>query len=176
MSQPLLNATDFAKFRSKDQDWFLGTVGQTIRDFCGWHIFPELAVTGYQTKIGNKGIIMLPTMNLVSVEQISIYTPQVVIDPTLFEMHEEGFIQYIAPLGRCGRGLTVTVDFTHGYTECPAPVAEVGYELTATALEKASGVATEIQRGPSSFKFKEFGVVLSDDQKRRLGPYTLTRV
>lgn len=118
---------------------------------------------------------MLPTLNLISVEQI-VYDDPYVLDASMFDVYPEGFIQYRSMLGRRGRNLNVTVDFTHGYAELPNPVAEVGFELTATVLEKASGVVTDMTRGPTKLSFKEFGVVLSDDQKNRLGPYTISRV
>lgn len=172
---PLLSSADFARFQAKDPDWFLGAVGEEIRDYCGWHIFPIASITNYQAKIGNKGIIMLPTTRLVSVEQI-VYDAPNVLDASMFEVIEDGWLEFKGYLGRRGRNLRLTVDYTAGYDDMPTPVAEVGFELTATVLEKASGVATEVQRGPSSFKFKEFGVVLSEDQKSRLGPYRAVRL
>lgn len=172
---PLLSPSDFALFQAKDPAWFLGAVGETIRDYCGWHIYPVISATGYHARIGNKGIIMLPTLNLVSVEQIVFDSPYV-LSPSMFQVHSEGFVQYVAPLGRRGRNTEVVVDFTHGYEELPKPVAEVGFELTATVLEKPAGVVTDLTRGPTRMSFKELGAVLSDDQKARLGPYTLTRV
>lgn len=175
MTEPLLNATDFAKFQAKDQDWFLGAVGETIRNHCGWHIWPVVSVTNYHTKIGNKGIIMLPTLRLVSIQQI-VYDSPYVLDGSMFEVYEEGYARYLAMLGRRGRGLDVFVDFTHGHDTMPQAVAEVGYELTARTLEKPAGVVTDMTRGPTRLSFGEFGPVLSDDQKARLGPYTLLRV
>lgn len=176
MIEPLLNPTDFARFQTKDQDWFLGAVGETIRDFLGWHLFPVISVTNWQARIGNKGIIMLPTLNLVSVQRIVYDDAPNVLHDSMFEVHTEGWIQYLPMLGRRGRGMRVTVDFTHGYEEIPKAVAEVGYELTARTMEKPAGVVTDMQRGPTKLTFQEFGVVLSEDQKDRLGPYTLPRV
>lgn len=167
----LLNPTDFGKFKSKDQDWFLGVVGDTIRDFCGWHIFPVISETNIEAKIGNNGIVMLPTLNLVSVEEVRV--GDVAITGYQWNASTAG---YLTLMTRRGRNLPVLVDMTHGYEALPKAVAEVGYELTATVLEKPAGVVTEMQRGPTSMTFKEFGVVLSDDQKNRLGPYTVTRL
>lgn len=175
MTEPLLNPTDFASFRAKDPTWFLGAVGETIRDYCGWHIWPIISTVNYQTIIGNKGIIMLPTLKLVSVEQL-VYDPPNVLDTSMFRIHEEGWIEFRGWLGRRGRNLSLTVDFTHGYEDIPKAVAEVGYELTARTMEKPAGVVKHMTRGPTDIDFLEFGAVLSDDQKARLGPYTLTRV
>jgi hypothetical protein len=177
MTDPLLSPTDFASFQAKDPNWFLGAAGETIRDRCGWHIAPVVSTTGYKAKIGNKGIIMLPTLKLVSVENLTIATyPDNPLDATMYEIHEEGWLQFHGYLGRRGRNASVTVDFTHGYEEVPRAVAEVGFELTGRTMEKPTGVVKHMTRGPTDLDFLEFGAVLSDDQIKRLGPYTLTRV
>lgn len=168
----LLAASDFARFKGRDESWFLEVVGDGIRDYCGWHIFPIMSTTLYQATIGNDGIIMLPTTRLLSVDQI-VYDDPYVLPTTMFEYDQAGFIRYTAPLGRRGRGKRVTVDFTHGYESMPTPVAEVGFELVADLLEKPNGVVTDMTRGPTKLTFKELGAVLSDDQKRRLGPYSI---
>lgn len=174
MTENLLNTGDFARFQAKDQSWFLGAVGETIRDFCHWHIFPVVSVTNVSAKIGGAGIIMLPTLNLVSVEEIRL--GGTALTSAVWQPDPAGFIVYQGFVGRRARGCRVSVDMTHGFEELPKVVAEVGYELTATVLEKASGVVTDMTRGPTMFKFKEFGVVLSDDQKARLGPYVASRL
>jgi hypothetical protein len=176
---PLLNPVDFAKFQAKDQDWFLGAVGETIRDYCNWHIAPIISVTDVQAKIGNQGIIMLPTLNLVSVERLSWCSTDMPADS--YDVHDSGWLQQRNPYFgsqwfRGMRNAWVTVDFTHGYETLPKAVAEVGYELTGRVLEKPAGIVTKIQRGPTNMEFGEFGVVLSEDQKSRLGPYRVMRV
>jgi hypothetical protein len=174
VTEPLLNPSEFAQFQAKDPAWFLGAVGETIRDYCGWHIYPVISTVNYRTRIGGGGIIMLPTLNLVSVEQVVANGPYA-LDSNVFEVYAEGFIRYTPLLGR-RRGLSVAVDFTHGYAELPKPVAEVGYELAARTMEKPAGVVTDMTRGPTRLSFAEFGAVLSDDQKARLGPYTIVRL
>jgi hypothetical protein len=171
---PLLNPVDFAKFQAKDQDWFLGAVGDTIRDYCGWHIAPEISVTDVPAIIGNHGIIMLPTLNLVSIEGFRLNGAE--LSPEVWQAYSGGYIEYYGYAGRRARGHEVWVDMTHGFTELPKAVAEVGYELTGRVLEKPAGIVTDMQRGPTRMTFGEFGVVLSDDQKNRLGPYRVMRV
>lgn len=173
MTEPLLSASDFASFQAKDQAWFLGAVGETIRDYCGWHITPVISET-VEAKIGNMGIIMLPTLNLVSVEELRLSGTALTAD--VWSMSPAGYITYFGLSGRRACGMPVSVDITHGFEELPKAVAEVGYELTARVLEKPAGIVTDMTRGPTRMSFGEFGVVLSDDQKARLGPYTLVRV
>ena len=173
MTNTLLSPVDLARFQAKDSTWFLDAVAGTIQDHCGWHIAPSLAYTNVESRIGNKGIAWLPSLYVTSVEAVRICGQ--VVDPGDYIPHNAGWLE-IARTATAFRGMTISVDFTHGYAATPLAVAEVGYELTATALEKASGVVTDLTRGPTRMTFKEFGVVLSDDQKDRLGPYTLVRV
>lgn len=173
--EPLLLSTDFAKFKSSDEAWFLGAAGDAVRDFCGWHLWPVRPVLSVAATVGNKGIIMLPTRRLVSVQAIRYNGPNLLSD-NMFTAFEEGWLEFHGYMGRRGRGLQLAVDFTHGYDELPKPVAQVGFELAATAMEQPAGVVTDMTRGPSRLKFKDFGLILSDDQKERLGPYSLVRV
>jgi hypothetical protein len=169
----LLTVGDLAKFQAKDQQWFLNAVASTITDHCGWHVAPVKQVTNVVRAVGNKGIIMLPSLHVISVEQLRLNGT--VVNPALYVMNTHGWIEFTGFL-KPPRNLSVSVDFTHGHAATPPAVAEVGMELTADVLEKASGVVTDLTRGPTEMKFKELGVVLSDDQKKRLGPYTIVRV
>ena len=67
------------------------------------------------------------------------------------------------------------VTYTHGYPELPAQVKAVGLELASNAMELPSGLATQITAGPQSITFGALGLVLSDEQRRRLGPFILVR-
>lgn len=174
MTDNLLSSTDFQRFKSKDESWFLGTIGETIRDFCGWHIYPIKSDTNVAARIGNMGIIMLPTLNLVSVEALRLNGAT--LSSTVWTPSPAGYITYTGFAGRRARGAEVSVDFTHGFEALPKTVAEVGYELTARTIEKPAGVVKHMTRGPTDIDFLEFGAVLSDDQKARLAPYTVTRV
>lgn len=165
----LLDATEFASFQSKDPNWFLDGADSTITDYCGWHIAPVLSCTGIEAIVGNKGIAMLPTLNVVSVQ--AVWCAGNLVDPLSYVTHKSGWLECSLP-----RSSTLSVDFIHGFTKTPRAVAEVGYELAATALEKASGIAKAMTRGPTQIEFKEFGIVLSDDQMARLEPYNLRRV
>lgn len=190
VSGDLLSPTDFGRFKSKEEEWFLGAAGDVVRNECGWHVFPERPETNIVAAIGNSGIVMLPTLNLVSVQRVSFHGVE--LPSESYESNPAGFLtllgHYLPGQGAIGpytgtQGLFrrsgtrfVTVDFTHGFSTCPRPVAEVGYELTARTLEKPAGVAKSLQAGPNAFTFNEFGMVLTDDQRRRLGPYSIMEI
>jgi hypothetical protein len=173
MTNTLLTQQDFTKFQTKDPDWFLDAVASTITDHCQWHIAPSLAITSYVAPVQGKGIVLLPSLYVTSVEELQI--SGTVIDPTAYTVHREGWVQFNGFL-KPRRNLCATINFTSGYSATPKAVAEVGYELAATVLEKASGIVTELTRGPTQFKFKELGIVLSPAQEERLQPFRLRRI
>lgn len=182
----LLDPNDFAKFKSKDESWFLGAVGDGIRDYCGWHIAPVISDTNVQARIGAEGIVMLPTLNIVSVEQV-VLDGITLTENTDYTVHSAGYL-VLAGHSLCGTGVyarlrgsqrairPITVDMTHGFTDIPRPVSEVGFEVASRTMEKPAGVVTDLTSGPYRFKFGEFGSVLSDEQRSRLGPYCIEQV
>lgn len=186
----LLAPEDYSRFKAKDESWFLGAAGETIRDYCGWHIAPVLAVTNVVGRIGNAGIIMLPSLNVVSVEALRY--EGVAIPESDYEVHASGYIELRRYYHTTGTGYGslwgnwapvrgtgnrwVSVDFTHGFETLPKAIAEVGFELTGRTMEKPTGVAKSMSAGPNSFAFNEFGMVLSEDQECRLNPYRVIDV
>ena len=189
MGEPLLNSTDLASFQASDPDWFLNAVGDTIRNFCQWHIYPSITVTE-SVPIQPEGTIMLPSLYVTGVESITLNG--LALNPCAYHWHQAGYInriqhhyfqwplwpleseqrfrEYPSPLARHAE-----VTYTHGYTELPPVVAAVGMELANRAMELPSGIATQISSGPYTISMGALGVVLTDDQRRRLGPFTLVR-
>lgn len=190
VGEPLLNAADLASFQGLDQNWFLNAAGDTIRNFCQWHIYPSLTVTQQIVPIQPDGTIMLPSLYVTNVASVTINGVE--LDPTAYRWHQAGYIkrhrqayfqwplypledeqrfrEYPSALSRFAE-----VTYTHGYSTLPPIVAAVGMELTTRALELPSGVASRISSGPYSIDLVALGIVLTDDQRRRLGPFTLVR-
>lgn len=173
MTNTLLTTTNFARFQAKDPDWFLDAVAETITDHCQWNIAPPAVITDYVARVGGKGIVLLPSLHLTSVVELRLNGT--VVDPVAYTVHVEGWLQFNGFL-KPHRNLSVSVDFISGFDETPKAVAEVGFELAATVLEKASGIVTDLTRGPTQMTFKEFGIVLSPGQEERLQPFRLRRV
>lgn len=194
----LLSEEAYAKFATLDVPTFLAHAGERIRDYCGWHIFPELTTAGLFDLAGD-GTIMLPTTHLTGVQCVKPEWPNAPeSDRHTYTWDERGWVTFnqykygfaptpssvsLWPLDTIRlfdaypkHDLRMHVQFTHGYEEIPSVVAEVGYELLMRVLEKPAGVASEVQAGPYRFKFQEFGLVLSPDQKNRLAKYRLPAV
>lgn len=174
MTNTLLTTTDFAKFQAKDTQWFLDSVAETITDHCQWNIAPPAVITDYVARVGGKGIVLLPSLHLTSVVELR-FSDGTVINPAAYTVHLGGWLQFNGFL-KPHRNLCLSVDFISGFETTPKAVAEVGFELAATVLEKASGIVTDLTRGPTQMKFKEFGIVLSAGQEERLQPFRLRRV
>jgi hypothetical protein len=187
--EPLLNSADLQSFQASDPNWFLTAVGDTIRNFCQWHIYPSVTVTE-SIPIQPDGTIMLPSLYVTGVASVTLAGLE--LDPTTYHWHQAGYIrrfrqqysewplwplesdkpfrEYPSPVAR-----HADVTYTHGYTELPPVVAAVGMELANRAMELPSGIATQISSGPYTISMGALGVVLTDDQRRRLGPFTLVR-
>jgi hypothetical protein len=191
----LLNLSDYSTFASVDADTFIAAAGDRIREYCGWHIYPSLTSTAI-CQLSGDGTILLPTLYLTSVVSLAPPWPDApTIDASAYHFSTDGLISF-NPM-QYGYGPTpasanlwpidtmrlfdaypkhlrnMTVTFTHGYTQIPPTVAAVGYELAMRAMEKPAGVASSVTAGPYSYRFGEFGFVLSDDQKKRLSYYRL---
>ena len=185
----LLSSDDLASFQASDPDWFLTAAGETVRAFCQWHIAPSITVTDH-VPVQPEGTIMLPSLHVTDVESVSINGVE--LDPSSYDWNEAGYIhrvrhsyfqwplwplqsehkfrEYPSPLA-----VHADVTYTHGFSQLPPVVAAVGLELASRAMELPSGVATEITAGPQVISLGPLGIVLTDDQRRRLGPYTLVR-
>lgn len=189
---PLLTPDDLTLFQASDPTWFATAAGEIIRNFCQWHIAPSLTVTD-TVMVQPEGTIMLPSLWVTNVAQVVIEGN--VIDPATYWWHRAGYIhrsrsseqpyfeyplwplesdtpfrEYPSPLSRHAE-----VTYTHGYPQTPIAVQTVAAELATRAMELPAGLATSITAGPQSITFGALGLVLSDEQRRRLGPYTLVR-
>lgn len=186
----LLNPSDLTSFQASDQNWFLAAAGETVRwGICQWHVYPSITVTE-TVPIQPDGTIMLPSLYVTGVESVTIGGLEQ--DPSTYEWFQAGYIkrfhkgffqwplwplesdqpfrEYPSALARHAQ-----VTYTHGYSAIPPAVNAVALELASRAMEIPAGVATELGAGPNTIKLGALGVVPTDDQRRRLGPYTLVR-
>lgn len=185
----LLSTEDLTKFQASDPDWFLNAAGETVRSYCQWHIAPSINVTDL-VPVQPDGTIMLPSLYVTGISRIKL--DGVVLDPMTYRWDKAGYIrgyrhnyfqwplwplqsdqpfhEYPSPLARHAE-----VTYTHGYPTLPATVKAVGLELAARAMELPAGVATDLSAGPNTITLGALGIVLTDEQRRRLGPFTLVR-
>ena len=186
----LLNTDDLQSFQASDPEWFLAAAGETVRwSICQWHIAPSVTVVE-EVPIQPDGTIMLPSLHVTDVEAVTI--DGLLLDPQVYRWNQSGFIrryhhkyfqwplwplnseqafrEYPSPVARFAK-----VTYTHGYAVLPPAVSIVAMELANRAMELPSGVAKNISSGPYSIGLGALGLVPTEDQRRRLGPYTLVR-
>jgi hypothetical protein len=193
----LLDASDpdYAAYNSGDVEFLLRSVGETIRDYCGWHLAPSVTVTLTNLEVGSGGILMLPSRYVTSVNSVSLQpnidSELVLQDPASYVWRQGGWIEpvghaswrFYEPGFHSTNGGLATVVMTHGYPDLPANVKRVAYELAgwATALgPEGAGGDIKIIRSPG-FELGLGGTVslganLNPDQKARLANYTIGRV
>jgi len=167
------------------ESFLVRAASEVVRDYCGWHIAPNISGTYDKLTIGSGGIIMLPSGFVTDVSSVTINSPggDTVLDPvTDYDWFRQGFIEAKSPLWRYGYGAVygpykaglATVSMTHGYTTCPLAVKSVIFELMEAAdLENSGNVKSvqsasfRVQWGPLS------GVSMTPSQVDRLSKYKI---
>jgi len=77
MTSPLADLLDpngLQQFATSDQAFFLAAAGSAIRDFCGWHIAPSVAITDQTIPCGERGLITLPSLHVTAIDALTDLT------------------------------------------------------------------------------------------------------
>lgn len=195
-----LNDPDYAAFNRGDPEFLLRSVGDTIRQYCGWHIAPSITQTVTNIEVGRAGIVMLPSLHVTDVALVALQANAgadlIPLDPTTYTWHQEG---YVEPVNRANFGAVsgywyepspaflpitssgmATVTMTHGYASLPSDLKRVAYELAgwAQALgpDGAAGDIKEIKSPGFALSLGgavSLGMNLNPDQKARLANYKI---
>lgn len=175
MAAELLNSEGLQKYLDADPAFFLKAAGEAVRGFCGWHVAPSETVVGLRLPIGQKGIIMLPSMHVTAVQQVTV-DGRVLQHLREYEWDPAGFITRTTPAWP--REPYATVNFTHGYAELPATVAAIGYEVAQRAMDTVSVNTRNFGAGPNTVTLASLGIELTDTQRTRLteGGYAMPGV
>lgn len=168
-----LTPEGLAKFASSDQEFFLGAAGDMIRHFCGWHIAPSVSVVGAHIRLGERGLIALPTLYLTSVESL-IVDKRVLVPDVDFTAEDTGIITRKVP--NWPREPLATISYTHGHATLPRDVEAIGYELALQAMSRPGTNAKDLGAGPYRVTLLKLGIGLDDDQKARLWSTGVVRV
>lgn len=175
MTAPLVASDDpdIALWQSGDQATFLNMVCAEVRKFVGWHIAPSVSVTAQRCWFGSKGLVMLPSKYVTSVDQVTVDGTVQVADTDYFWDSPRPWIRRQCNTWPHDR--FALVNFTHGYATTPEDVKAVVFEVLATALELPASNASEVMTMQYRFNLNpDIGVALSDKQKARLGNYKIT--
>lgn len=161
----LLDADGLQKFATADQAFFLGAATDMIRHFCGWHIAPSKTETAQRIRVGERGLVLLPTLFVSAVAAV-VVDGRTLTYPDDYEWDTTGVITRRVP--NWPKDRTALVTYTHGYAAAPRDVAAIGYELVQQARSKPGANSKDVAAGPYRVSLLKLGVGLDDDQKRRL--------
>lgn len=137
-----------------------------------------MPVVNQQVECGQRGLIILPTMYVTSVDSV-IVDGRTLNPPTPdgqvpvaggplpeYEWEPTGVIYRRQPSWPLRR--MATVSYTHGYPSLPPDVAAVGYELALQAMSRPGANARDIGAGPYRVTLLKLGISMDADQKSRL--------
>jgi hypothetical protein len=165
---------DLAGWQSGDQSVYLRMVMAEIRKFCGWHIAPNVTETGKRCWLGARGLIMLPSTFVTSVDQVTIDGQVMVSDQDYFWDQPKPWIH--RKVLSWPQDQFALITFEHGYDETPSDVKAVVFEVMATAMELPASNASRVQTMQYNFDLNpDIGVALSNTQKNRLGKYRIVK-
>ncbi len=192
---------DWTAFQTDDPEWYLKAAGKTIRNYLGWHLYPNRRQTKHNMKVGSKGIIMLPSRHVTQVDSLFMQTGQH-DDQRQFIHHHDylvfkagwiqlkgwsfhndwfysgyfyGSDQYF--LTSNGPGIA-TCTFWSGYDTLPDEVKEVAFEMAEQSMTVRAGNVKMLE-APGGFKAQTsqpFGMTLNPDQMSRISSYRIGMV
>lgn len=148
----------------------LGDVSAAVRDYCGWHVAPNL-----QCKLIGNGeghLLMLPAMGVTSVESLTIDGVEV----EAFEWTAAGMVR----ISRCFPKKWRSVECVYNAGFASAAVGSVVAQVAANMLVASPGVAEE-HVGSAGITYNRTGngitggVSLLERDRELLAPYKLAR-
>jgi hypothetical protein len=129
----------------------------SIRQHCGWHVYPVLTETIILDGSGSS-VLLLPTGRLIDVTACSQtyrgVTDPTVIDPVELEWSEKGYLYSLSCWTDRARGVTVTI--RHGYDSVPE-LAELCRNVVARAAMSPGGQVTAKSMGDRSIQYAQPG-------------------
>lgn len=145
-----VNDPDWALFSSGDASYLLRAAGESIREYCGWHIFPNVQLTLTNQRVQNRGCIILPSLRVTAIDSVTLQSSggkaDETLDPTQYNWYDYGLIE---PLGAAWYGAysgyyygpdqwsylpvfqygLATVVFNSGYDSVPETIKQIAFEM-----------------------------------------------
>ncbi len=104
------------------EDERLRRASARVRNYCGWHIFPEVTETLVLDGRGGR-VLMLPTLMLTAVASIVIDGSE--LAETAWRKSRRGMLERVDGYGWPVGFETIQVTITHGYDQVPEDLPEV---------------------------------------------------
>lgn len=146
----------------------LAQAGETVRDYCGWHIAPPRTETlTFRGDATNR--IFLRSLYVTAVESV-IVDGATLVEGVDYVVNRAGYITRLGA-GAWWSGEEIVVTFTHGYDEPPASVTAVVQALAQGAISNPSAL-TRKTIGP----FTDVYATPSDQLVMGLSAYRIVTV
>lgn len=143
MTLPLITAADLPGYDPATADIVARLASGVVRDYCGWHIAPEVSET--LTLDGNGATILpLPTLHLVAVTSVTVDGIDVTGD---VGWTARGLLTRAAGWPTTWRSVVASI--LHGYTETPDAVKVVAMSAATRSLSNPEQVRSESVLGYS---------------------------
>lgn len=148
------------------------TISSAIRDFCGWHIAPNLRCI-LSTEVDTK-VIMLPAKLVTSVETISCGNESI----SDYEWKRSGALRFSHLPLRRGRWGAYEISYNAGYDTDTLPLSQIAIQIALNNLMATPGVRNE-SVGQVALTYNQMtdnvsgGVQLLDRDKDLLRQYRL---
>lgn len=175
-AEPLATSTDLAAWLAGDDGTAVAAAQNAVRGHCQWHIAPVLEQVATLDTQPEVGTLWLPTLRLVSVEEVVLTAADPDDEVTLTAGVdyaaglELGVVVGLVPRYWPRAFGAVRVAFTHGHDEVPPVVKAITTRLAAAFIDAPSGATTEAV-GP--FSTQHGPTALTADEKAMLAPYRI---
>lgn len=194
---PFATPTDFATYARRSlsaQDTatvqqLLASASKRIRDYCGWHLWPEHVDEVVRVEGSGSALLVLPTLHLAAVTLVvedPDGTDPVTLDATSYRASAAGMLRLINGGRWGGEFMPYDVTITHGYPDNPAPpvdgsaapedLRDLACQVVGRAFVSPTGAIRE-QSGTVAITYSQTGpaaaggIVLMRSEKDALDHY-----
>lgn len=162
------------RYASQDVEGQIKAAQSAIRDWCGWHVYPELSCTFTDDSLPRKRVIQLPATHVSAVDSATVDGAEV-----SFKAKRNGLVRLDVPT--CTDDWeTIEVTYTAGVQDASV-IKDLIIHRVVHAFAVPAGVQSETAGGVSitytaSWTSNNRATNLPDDNLRVLSPYRVRTV
>lgn len=158
----------------------LSAASQVVRDFCRWHVYPQIACEW--TGEGSGKLVELPALSISSVTSVTETrngTASALSDAQ-YEWSQQGMIRRAQFMEWPSEWRSVTVAYTAGYPSLVEAAKQVVAQLADNALAAPAGISSEragnVELSYNSVGGMSGGMAIGAREATILAPYRIGRM
>jgi len=159
---------DLVAYQSRDPSLAIDAAVAAVRSHCGWHISPSISETVSIWSPGGRSVFV-KTRNLTAVTSVTQ-------DGVAINLATVTFTRYGKVARYPGyvfsRLTPVSVGITHGYATLPDDARDVILAVAQRSISDTRGLVA--RPGTAGIFVETFGPNLTDGDKKKLAPYTIS--